>query len=723
MLPARRLIAALLLSALPLAVALPARAQDGAQGMAGLQADSVTVSGNSLLVAEGGVEVRYRGQILRARAVRYDRASDHLSIEGPLTLTDAAGNLVTADAAELSADLSEGLLTSARMVLDRRMQLAARQMFRTQGRYTELTDSVASSCQVCTVAPTPLWEVRARRIVHDEVKRQLWFEGAQLRFFGLPVAYVPQLRMPDPTLERTTGLLPPDFRNTSDLGAGIRLPYFITLGPSRDLTVSPYLSTKNGRTLELRYREAYRTGAIEVTGALSRDEILPDQQRGYLTATGDFRLPDAFRLTFSGTAVSDPGYLYDYDISDTDRIDSRVEISRTRRNEYISGRFVHFESIRDIGGELEDNATLPTLIGDFTWHRRFSGGPLGGEAGLMFQSHSHYRRSSSPYYVGDAPEGRDMSRVSLRADWRRNWIFGPGLVGSLFAEGTADIYKIRQDVQYGGTESRLHGAAAVELRWPWTGTTADGASHVIEPVVQFVVAPSDDGNIPNEDSALVEFDESNLFSLGRFAGSDAYEEGPRMNIGVSWTRFAPTGWSLAMAAGRVYRLEDEGQFTAASGLDGINSDWLLSGQVTLPRGLSATGRALLDSDFELTKAEVRLDIDREKYGLSSSYVWVQADAAENRDTDTQELYFDGRYAIDDNWSGTVSARYDVESDRANRAAVGFEFRNECLRLDLSLSRRFTTSTSVKPTTDIGFSVDLLGFGGRAKAGPAGACRG
>ena len=70
----------------------------------------------------------------------------------------------------------------------------------------------------------------------------------------------------------------------------------------------------------------------------------------------------------------------------------------------------------------------------------------------------------------------------------------------------------------------------------------------------------------------------------------------------------------------------------------------------------------------------------------------------------------------------MSGRYDFEADRATRAGVGLEFRNECLLVDLSLSRRFTTSTSVKPTTDFGLSVDLLGFGGSAKPGPARRCR-
>lgn len=714
----RSVLFALLLTTLPL--------NAPAQEMATLLADRMSVSGDTLLVAEGGVEVRYRGQTLRASTVRYDRATDRLAITGPITVSDENGNFVLADAADLSTDLTEGVLTSTRMVLNKQMQIAAQQMFRVGGRYTQLSNTVASSCQVCSINPTPLWEIRARRVVHDQQERQLYFDSAQLRMAGVPVFYIPRLRMPDPTLDRATGVLMPDIRTTTGLGTGIKLPYFITLGDSRDLTVTPYVTTKGGRTLELRYRQAFQTGAITITGATSRDEMLPGEQRGYLRAEGDFALPRDFTLSFQAEAVSDPAYLLDYGISDKDRLDSRIEITRTRRNEYISGRFINFRSIRDVGGALESNATLPTLIGDFTWHRRFSGGPLGGEAGFRLQTHSHYRTSTSPFDSDvdsdDIADGRDVARTSLRLDWRRNWVFGPGLLAAAMGEVSADIYSIHQDATYAGSTTRLHGAGALELRWPWTGSTRDGATHVIEPVAQLVFSPSDSADLPNEDSALVEFDEGNLFSLGRFSGSDAREEGKRLNIGLSWTRFAPSGWSLAMAVGRVYRTADEGQFTAASGLDGINSDWLAATQITMPGGLSLTNRMLVDSDFEISKAELRMDLNRERYGLSSSYVWLQADAAENRSADTQELYFDGRYGLSDTWTGKMSGRYDFEADRATRAGVGLEFRNECLLVDLSLSRRFTTSTSVKPTTDFGLSVDLLGFGGSAKPGPARRCR-
>jgi LPS-assembly protein len=52
-----------------------------------------------------------------------------------------------------------------------------------------------------------------------------------------------------------------------------------------------------------------------------------------------------------------------------------------------------------------------------------------------------------------------------------------------------------------------------------------------------------------------------------------------------------------------------------------------------------------------------------------------------------------------------------------------QYRNECMLVDLSLSRWFADSISVTPTTEFNVAVDLLGFGGSASPGPARRCRG
>ncbi|QCO56714.1 LPS-assembly protein LptD (plasmid) [Pseudorhodobacter turbinis] len=691
------------------------------QDLASLVADRVAIAGDDTLVADGNVEVFHKGSRLKASSITYDRSADSLRISGPIVLTDDSGTIILADQAELSSDFADGVLHSARLVLDQQLQLASSEMMRIGGRYTSLGNTVVSSCKVCASNPTPLWEIRASRVVHDEQERQIYFDNASLRVAGVPVFWLPRLRIPDPTLKRQAGVLAPSFRTTSDLGFGVKLPYFIPIGDDKDLTVTPYLSSKDGRTVELRYRQAFRTGALEMNGALSRDLLRPDETRGYLEVDGGFILPRDFILSFSGIVVSDEAYLLDYGISSEDRLDSRIEVARTRRNEYISSRLINYRSIR--AGDV--NSTLPSIVTDMTYQRRFSPNLIGGEGGMRVQTHSHYRSSDNPADSdGDGiGDGRDMARLSLTADWRRNWVLPAGVLGAVMTEVNGDFYRIRQDTTYAGSSFRGTAAGGVELRWPWVRASQGGASHVLEPVMQLVWTTRNTTSIPNEDGALVEFDEGNLFSFNRFPGADRVERGTYANIGIGYTRYDPAGWSLGLTLGRIIRKEDYGQFGIASGLQGTRSDWLAATQLSLADGISMTNRLVFDSDFGLTKGELRLELARDDYSLSSSYVRMRADPSESRTDPVSELTLDGSYQVNPNWEASLNTRYDFVADRAASAGVNLAFRNECLKLDLAISRRFTESTAVDPTTDFGLSIDLLGFGGKALRGPASACSG
>jgi len=695
----------------------PLRAQD----LASLVADSVAIAGDDTLVAQGNVEVLQDGMRLKASQITYDRAADLLTITGPIVLTDDTGTIILADQAELSSDMSNGILQSAKIVLDQQLQLAASEMMRVGGRYTTLSNSVVSSCKVCANSPTPLWEIRASRVVHDAQERQIYFENANFRVGGVPIFWIPRLRIPDPTLKRQTGFLAPTIRTTSDLGFGVKIPYFVNISEDKDLTVTPYLSSNNAQTLELRYRQAFQKGQIEINGALSRDQLLPGSTRGYLASTGAFRLRDDFVLSYAGIVASDKAYLLQYGISDADRLDSRIDISRTRRNEYISETLLNYRSLRDSAVA----STLPSIVTDLTYQRRFTPGSVGGEGGFRFQTHSDYRSSTNPVDSDSdgISDGRDLARMSFAADWRRNWILPGGFLAATMTELNGDFYRIRQDTAFAGNSFRGAAGAGVELRWPLARTGQNGVNHVIEPVAQLVWARQSNKNIPNEDSALVEFDQGNLNSINRFPGADAIEQGPYANLGIGYTRYDPAGWTLGTTIGRVYRTKDHGQFTNSSGLQGRSSDWLAAVQLSIAGGVSLTNRLVFDNRFKLTKGELRLALQKPDYGISSSYVRLLADPDENRTTAVSELTLDGRYNLTPNWAAAANTRYDFVLNRAASAGLNLAFRNECVKLDVTLNRRFTSSTSVDPTTTFGLSVDLLGFGGKGKRGPAAACSG
>lgn len=673
-----------------------------------LIADRVFLASRTLLIAEGNVEVMYRDARLKAARIVYDRAADRLTIAGPIVLTRGEAVVVLADAAELTPDLTEGLMASARIVLNRQLQLAAADLMRTGGRYSRLRRVVATSCRVCADRPVPLWEIRAAEVVHDAAARQLHFRSAQFRLAGVPVLWLPWLRMPDPTLKRATGFLLPSIRTTSTLGTGIRLPYFIALGPSRDLLLTPYISTDRTRTLQFRYRQALRNGGFGFQGAVSRDDLQPGATRGYIFGAGALTLGRGWGLSFRLEAVSDPTYLADYGLGRRDRLTSGITLERVRRDEIARARLLGFRSLRP----GEGNSTLPAAMAEWLWERRFDTPVLGGgSAGLRLQGFGVLRPSEA-----DGP-GRDTGRLSLRLDWQRTAVFGPGLVARVEAVAAGELHAVAQDSAFPGRRGHLAPTLAAELRWPLVRRAADGGESLLEPVAQIAWSPPGTRGGPNEDGAIVELDEGNLFALSRFPGGDAAESGLRANLGLLWRHRTASGWSGGLALGRVLRTRADAAFSPGSGLSGRSSDWFLAADAATPGGGRLAARALVGDDLEVSRGELRLSWPTTRMDLSTGVVWLAADPAENRPAATAEWTVDAAVRLNANWTGRFNTRYDFETDRATEAGLGLVWRNECVVVDLSVTRRFTSSASVEPATDFSLTVGLVGFGGTEEAGP------
>lgn len=685
---------------------------DGETGDAAtVLADSMVLQGDRTLIAAGGVVVWYQGARLVASRLVVDGASGDLTIEGPIHLsrpgaTDPeAQAIVIADSGQLDRKLQDGIIRGARLVIARELQLAATTLTRRDGgRITELRQVVASSCQVCASDPTPLWEIRARRITHDAETRLLTFDHPQFRAYGIPIAAAPfTVTAPDPTVERLTGFLRPEIRTTSGLGFGIKLPYFVTLGPSADITATPYVSANRTRTLELRYRQAFSGAAAEWNGAISRDDILEGETRGYLFGNAQAELPRGYRVGLQIQTASDRGYLLDYDITDADRLWSGVTIERVTRDRLVFGRVGNYETLRDD----EDDYTSPAQVADVIWQRRMTPGWIGGEALIEWSAHAHRRPSD------DDIEGRDMARASLGLDWRRTQILPGGIVGAALTSVDADIYRIAQDSRFDDVVTRADPLVGVELRWPLMGQMGR-ATQMVEPVAQILWSPrGQDRDIPNEDSRLIEFDEGNLFSDNRFPGYDARETGLRANIGATWTRLDPTGWSLGVTGGRVFRDHDDRTFAPGSPLSGQRSDWLLAAHYDSGAGVAISNRALIDDSLMVSRNELRLGVLRPDLQVSGGYLWINGEADEGRTVDTSEVTASVGWQIADGWWGNAETRYDFAADRAQKAALEVSYRNECITVDMGLSRRFTSADTVRPETSFDLSVRLAGFGAQA----------
>lgn len=673
-----------------------------AEGPVSLVADSVRINGDDTLIAEGRVEILQGARRLTARRVIYDDKTQKIQIEGPLVLHEN-GTRIEANAASLNRDLSAGLIRTARVILAENVQIAAAEIARVDTRYTQFSRAVATSCKICNDGRAPIWQIRARELVQDTQERQLYFRGAQLRILDVPILYLPRLRLPDPSVKRARGFLLPKIRNTSELGTGIKIPYFIPIGSDRDLTLTPYLA-RGTRTLEWRYRQAFRNGSISFEGAFSRDRVR-DDMRSYLFGSGEFDLARGYKLTFDAEATSDKTYLLQYDYSKKDRLDSQIALTRTRRSEYVLARLTHFETLRD----SEDNSTLPPIALDLQIERYVYPSSIGGRVRLAAGLHGHYRYSETDQI------GRDVMRLTSAVAWDRQWTTAQGLRLNTFAGIDADLYSVAQDSTYDSSFGRVTPTIGADLRWPLARYTPQGATHILEPVVQLLWRKTYGDTPPNEDSIRAELDEGNLLAWSRYPGQDRRETGLRAVLGMTYTRIDPTGWETRLTFARSLRQDRDPDFSETSGLRGASSDWLVGIDVALGSGLRILNRTHLNTNFDPTKSESQISWQTGEMDLSATYAWLQSDPSEGRSTAVSEWHLDTRYRLARHWTGAVKWRYDFVTARSSSATLGLEYRNECVEVDVSVSRRFTSSTNLEPSTSFGLSINLTGFqsGGRS----------
>lgn len=683
-------------------------------------ADMVTLTGDRRLEASGGVVVWYQGTRLVAPRLIYDGAADRLLIEGPINLQRPGDRgtpseaVLIADAAELDGELRAGLLRGARLVLNRELQLAAREVRVSDGpagRITVLDRVAASSCRVCAGSPTPLWEIRARRITHDEATRRLTFERPQFRAFGVPLAAVPfTVSAPDPTVERMSGFLRPELRTTSNLGVGLKLPYFRTLGDSADLTLTPYLSFSRTATLAARYRRAFSNGALIWDGAITRDDIR-NGTRGYTFGAANFDLPNGYSLAAQLQWASDRDYIDDYGISDADRLWSGVTLSRVQRDRLAIIDAGSYRTLRT----GEDQDLLPTQVIDAVWIQRWAPpAPVGGQARLSWGVHGQRRPSSADVI------GRDVARASLSADWQRSAVLGAGLLAKGALRLDADIWRISDDPTMDRLAHRAVPTLGLELRWPLSRTGA-GGSDLLEPVVALAWSPhraEDDDGVPNEDSLFPEIDEGNLYALDRLPGRDRTETGLRAAAGVGWTRITTGGTSLGLTAGRLWYRDDDGLPTDSvlgQRNGAARADWLVAATLQHPDGLTAVGRALLGDHGDVTSGEARLGWLRPDLQVSAGYAYaapgiVQGDRL-------SQLGFDTGWQVRTGWWARATGRYNLDNQRAQRAALGVTYRNECITVEAAVNRRWDAPGGDDPETGFDLAIRLGGFGRDSDALP------
>ena len=232
-----------------------------------LEADELIYDNDAQTIAAvGGVRIDYDGNQLVARKVTYNQRTGRMMAEGNVEIVQPDGTRIYADKVDITDDFKDGFVNALRVETTDNTRFAAQSAERTGGKVTTFNQGVYTACEPCKDNPDkpPLWQVKAQRIIWNGEKKTVRFERARLEFFGVPLAYFPAFEIADPTVKRKTGFLIPGISYKSNLGVGVKVPFYMALSPNYDLTLTGTGYHKQGFLAEAEWRQQFDTGNYTV---------------------------------------------------------------------------------------------------------------------------------------------------------------------------------------------------------------------------------------------------------------------------------------------------------------------------------------------------------------------------------------------------------------------------------------------------------------------------
>jgi len=663
--------------------------------------DSLT--GN--IEAFGNVVIVQNHLILKTNKLIYNAISDTITVPGPFKIYDLIKKEEThATYGELSSDMKDGLLKSARIVQRQQLQITAAKIKQDGGRYTTMNKAVTSYCKICKESTTPLWEIRSRKVIADSIQEKIVFEDAVFRLMGIPVLYTPYLHIPSSNVKRATGFLKPTYVFDDKNGLKVFTPYFITLGNHADIRFTPWISSKGIKTVEAKLRQKLHFGSMTLDHASTVDKN--SKYRWYFFLDQKInKMPYGFSADLKLKKVSDNTYRSQYGFGSEDRLRNSFSTYRTKRKQHIEANFIHYDTLRT----TETNSTMPNAIIDAEFNQRLMPNYFGGILDIKIDTRGSYREESAPNSDGSS---RDVGRLSGLATWQRDWIVGNGLIAGISSQVRSDSYRVYQDPS-SSSEQDIIPYGAFKLKWPIINKKKR-STHLIVPIAQAVVTSNNKNSIPNEDSLLPEFDETNLFEFGRFPGVDAYEEGERLNLGLNYKYNNLSGFEAGFKVGKILRTKDNQQFSHSSGLDGKSSDWLTSSHFNIGDNFGLINRALIQDDLSILRNEMHLDWSYKSLSTASKYVWHQSDVTLGQNKNISQLYLDAGYSIDTDWNISTSVNYDfTENETTLSNGIDLVFYNECTKASFSFTQKQISQT--EKLNEVAFWLEFGGFGSKANS--------
>ena len=686
-------------------------------------ADKIIAEPGVKLFAEGNVKVQHGENIIEAEALYFNQKTNELKFSDIKEFGRGKSIRLTAEEAIISNDFSEGIIRTANLLLDDAIKIQTDKVRLRNGEILSAEGvSRVTSCKECD-GRQPKWHLTASSAKRDSENSNIVYKNVTVRVRGFPIAYVPYIRMPNPSVDRAKGFLVPEAVLTSNLATGIKLPYFIPVGLSSDLLITPYFSSKT-KTLEYRVRKKFINGDLTVNGAFSDDDLKVQDLRYFSQLIGQFKLGYGVDLNFNAGKVGDNSYLGDYAFSEESDFNSEISLGKTivEKKQFFDGDLSYMRE-KEQDNSLNEYYSLSGL-----YVKNFDLLNLPGNSRLSANL------NSSVNVNDDNSISRPPSSAQIALEYNQENFIGP-IKFSTDLYGNYNSFVNSADVGTTNEEFSFQYGISTLISSPYFIKKKD-KSILLTPRFSLSLNDQENDILGDYFKGPEELSWGSLYSGKKISSLTESEIGLSFSLGiekqVSWV----DGQKLEVlfAAAKIDDLTYSPN--ASLGIENRKMNYIGKFSYLNKHANSFSADALFSSKGNLLKGELKSKHTKNKFILNANYEFFDKEIDSRLSEDLRNINFTSSYNLIDDFYVSAGGHYDLNHKKLAETSFGLSFDlgpweynfnqeylkqepekfslsavydDECTRLTFSFENRYQGIGSSKPVKSLMFRVQLKPF--------------
>ena len=584
---------------------------------------------------------------------------------------------------------------------------------------TVVNNGIFTSCKLNDDCPP--WSIKADKITHDKIKKDMIYRNAILKIYDVPILYFPKFFHPDPSVKRRSGFLQPQFNNSEILGSSLYIPYFKTLGPDKDVTIKPTFFEKITKfekekyILQSEFRKKGENSALITDFAFLRDYTsLADNKTKnvnhlFLNYTNDLQNPSYLESKFEAQIekVTNDTYLkvFQNNLFDTpvmpdsqSTLNSNLKLYLEKDDQNLT---TGIEIYENLGVKHSDRYQYTLPYYDFSKNLTslIENNNLTGllnfySTGTNKLSNTNNLRST---VVNDINYSSNdyISKLGFKNNFQLYF-------KNLNAVGKNDsIYT---------SNAQIDGMSILKIDTSYPLLRSQNTiEESLTPKISFRLNPGN--NMDNYSGTSRNINANNVYDINRLGLSNDFEAGKSLTLGLDYkfdqlenNELEDTKDKyLELKLATVFRDQNENNIPTSSTINRKNSDLFASINNQLFENISLTYDFSLDNDIKTINSnaiETKISINN----FITTFNFIEQ---RNEIGSTHLLSNITEYQVNENTSLKFSTRRNKEINLTEYYDLSYEYKNDCLTAALRFNKSFYQDNDLKPTEDLFFSITLI----------------